>query len=386
MVRAAADIARVTVVSPIPYVPPFVKGGIFGRYRLVPAYVRGAVGDIHHPRVLTGPGMWLHAFDARLMAAAVSRLIERIHRSTPVDLIHTQFVYPEGVAAARIGKRLGIPVMTTEQAHWVPWMNDYPAVRKQVLAALPHIALITGASARILEDVRALTDGRARVAVIGSVLDEEVFTAPEPGEPVDMNELLFVGIVRRVKGLDVLVRAFSILAPRHPALRLRVIGNPYQRAYQRDEQVVRDLVHSLGLDDRVRFTGHASPAEVAKAMRQSALLVSPSRREAFSNVTMEALASGTPVVATRTSGPEYIFAGATEAMGRLVPLEDPPAMAAAIEEMLLRRPTVDRDELHRYAVERFGRKASARRIAELYGEVLGDRSPRSDPGVTASIS
>jgi glycosyltransferase involved in cell wall biosynthesis len=92
------------------------------------------------------------------------------------------------------------------------------------------------------------------------------------------------------------------------------------------------------------------------------------------------------VVATRTSGPEYIFAGATEAMGRLVPLEDPPAMAAAIEEMLLRRPTVDRDELHRYAVERFGRKASARRIAELYGEVLGDRSPRSDPGVTASIS
>jgi glycosyltransferase involved in cell wall biosynthesis len=368
MVRAVAPYARATVIAPVPYVPPFTRQEVFSRYRSIPRLVKEAVGDVHHPRVLTGPGLWLHAFDARLMSAAVSRLVQDIHRTDPVDLIHAHFIYPEGVVAAVLGRHLGVPVMTTEHAHWIPWLSTHPALRKQVAAAIPHIRLLTGVSPSVCDGIRAIGSGDARVEWLPNVLDDRVFVAPMPNEQVNPHQLLFVGVVRRVKGLDVLVRALSTLVGRHPALRLRVIGEPYQRAYRRDEEVVRELVASLGLLGRVEFSGQATPAEVAKVMRESALLVVPSRRESFSSVAVEALSSGTPVVATRCGGPEHIV---MDEMGRLVPPEDPDALASAIDEMLAARPSIDRMKLHRYATEKFGFEASSRRISRLYAEVVG---------------
>jgi glycosyltransferase involved in cell wall biosynthesis len=57
-------------------------------------------------------------------------------------------------------------------------------------------------------------------------------------------------------------------------------------------------------------------------------------------------------------------------MGRLVPPDNPTALAAAIEEVLESRSTINRAELHRYAVEHFGLDASRRRIGQLYAKVL----------------
>ena len=61
-------------------------------------------------------------------------------------------------------------------------------------------------------------------------------------------------------------------------------------------------------------------------MRESAVLVLPSRRESFGSVLVEALACGTPVVATSCGGPEDIV---TDAVGRLVPVENAEALAGA---------------------------------------------------------
>ena len=57
MVRAATSTSRVTVVAPVPYVPRFVRSAIFARYRAVPPLVESPFGPVHHPRVLTGPGI-----------------------------------------------------------------------------------------------------------------------------------------------------------------------------------------------------------------------------------------------------------------------------------------------------------------------------------------
>ena len=108
-------------------------------------------------------------------------------------------------------------------------------------------------------------------------------------------------------------------------------------------------------------------------MRQTGLLIVPSRSETFSAVAAEALASGTPVVATRCGGPEDFV---TPDVGRLVPIENPAALAQGIDEMLDIRHTFDPMKLHEYAVARFGRRATAARFGALYGRLVGTSRAR----------
>ncbi len=208
-----------------------------------------------------------------------------------------------------------------------------------------------------------------------------MFRARRPEEPWDRSQILFVGAVRHVKGLDVLVRAMGLLAARDPDLRLTVLGEAFYGQWRRDELMVRQLTRDLGLEARVTFAGRAEPEDVAAAMRRSAVLVVPGRRESFSAVAIEALASGTPVVATRCGGPEEIL---TEELGRLVPLEDPAALADAIADVISRRGSFDRRRFALSAVRRFGLAATeGSRMASLYERVLADRSGRAAGTVSA---
>lgn len=374
LVAASSAIARPTVVAPVPYAPPFVPIASLRRFRSV-ARMRTAHGiTVHHPRVVAGPGHRLHAFDARLAYPTLRKLIVALHRAAPFDLIHAHFIYPEGVIASRIGAELGIPVVSTEHAMWRPWLDLHPSVRDQVKRALPHIARVTAVSEALRDSIRAVIGDLVPVDVIPNVVDERIFVAPRTGEHRDPNRLLFVGLIRHVKGLDVLVRALGQLLPDFPDLHLSVAGGAFYRAYERDAERVRALVQTLGLQDRVRFLGEVAPDDVAALMRTSALLVVPSRRETFSLVAAEALASGTPVVATRCGGPEEII---TSESGELADVDDPASLARAIRAALGR--SFDRIALRRHAVERFGTAAAADRLGQLYEHILGPRECEVSP-------
>src|SRR6267143_570436 len=94
------------------------------------------------------------------------------------------------------------------------------------------------------------------------------------------------------------------------------------------------MVIKLGLESQIEFVGKKSNAELLRYLQESALLVLPSRRETLGTVLIEALACGTPVVATRCGGPEDIV---TDEVGVLVPTEDPEALARGIQTVLERR-------------------------------------------------
>jgi len=368
LVRASMAFAEPVVVAPVPWFPRFAAFGAFRQFGSVPRERTDAGLHIHHPRMPVGPGMWLHAYEHRLWEPLLRRLCDRLHERHEFQLIHAHFIYPEGVIAARLGQRYGIPVVTTEQAPWIHWFDAQPRVGRLVRQALPALGLVTAVSQSLAENiVRASGIDRDKVQVVHNAVDGDVFVRREPDESWDPNEIIFVGVVRHVKGLDVLVDAISRLLPRRPDLRLRVVGNPYYRAYRRDEQAVRQRIAELGIEKHVVFMGQAAPSEVAQAMRRSAVLVVPSRRETFSAVTVEALACGTPVVATRCGGPEEILSPET---GRLVPVEDPAALAAGIEEVLQTRNNFDPSALRAYALSRFGKAAVGKRIGEVYGRVL----------------
>lgn len=376
LVRAAAEIAEPVVVAPVPYVPPLLPLGQLSAFRRLPDRRSDGGVEVHHPRVPTGPGTLLHALDARMQLPFVRRLVDRLHAARPFDLIHAHFVYPDGVIAAQLGARYGIPVVTTEHADWLPWMDRFPTVARQVHAVLDGIDVVTAVSESTLQTVRSVAGDSSLGEVLHNVVDDHTFRLPPAESRRDRDKILFVGVVRRVKGLDVLVRALARLGDSRPRLRLDVIGEPFQRSYRKDEADVRRLASELGVSERIRFVGGVTPGEVAAAMQEAALLVVPSRRESFSVVAAEALACGTPVVATRCGGPEEIVSSDA---GVLVPPDSPEALASAVDEALSNPDRFVPERLRRSVVARFGWEAASECLGSLYGRVLegaGDEAER----------
>lgn len=368
LVLASCRSADPTVVSPVPYAPPLLPMEAFAKFRRVLPARQDGDCPVFHPRIPMPPGVLFHRFEARLGEPFVRRLTDRLHAQHPFDLIHAHFMYPDGIVAARLARRYRVPVVVTEHTSWQRTFDVHPAIKAQVLGALRDIRLVLTVSRSLQRDIVDVAGDLVQTRVLPNVVDEATFTPSQSKGEWDPNQLLFVGLIRYVKGLDVLVRALVALSAKRPELHLLVVGGAFYRSYQKDEEAVRRLVAELGVNGRVRFAGECSPTEVAAAMRRSALLVVPSRRETFSAVTAEAIACGTPVVATRCGGPEEII---TSGNGRLARVEDVGDLAAAIEQVLDLRSTYDSSRLHQDIVSRFGRAAIGRRIAAIYDEVLG---------------
>jgi glycosyltransferase involved in cell wall biosynthesis len=251
-------------------------------------------------------------------------------------------------------------------------MDRDTRVRRQALHAAHRCRVHIAVSNALRTSISRITGEPERLRVIPNAVDGSVFTLPAPGSPRSPTQILFVGVVREVKGVDVLLHAVRRLLDRGRQVRLVVVGESFYRSYRADHARVRRLAGDLGLAAHVVFTGGKQAADVARHMRESAVLVLPSRRESLGVVLMEALACGTPVVATRCGGPEDIV---TPQVGVLVPPEDPEALARGIAHVLDHPADYDPACLRRYVLERFGLDSVSRRLAALYAEALNPTSP-----------
>jgi glycosyltransferase involved in cell wall biosynthesis len=139
--------------------------------------------------------------------------------------------------------------------------------------------------------------------------------------------LLFVGRLASNKGLLGLLDAFRSLAAHDPSSTLVIVGEDGGM-----RPALEAKATALGLGSRVRFTGFVADERLlASAFREARLFVLPSEYEAFGLVILEALAQGTPAVASRVGGiPEFLEDGKA---GRLVPPNDPVALASMLETL-----------------------------------------------------
>jgi teichuronic acid biosynthesis glycosyltransferase TuaC len=358
----------IRVVAPVPWcppLPPFGRLEQYARFRRVPERDRRGPVEIEHPRFLVGPGTSLYALEARAFSRGIARTIDRLHGHAPFDLVHAHFIYPDGVAAQRVAERLRVPFVVTEHAPWTGWL-DRLGVARQAVPAAQAAAAIMPVSTSVLRTVRAYAGEAARATVVPVGVDTELFR-PRDESRRRGDQILFVGFINDNKGVDVLLTAMARLAAQRSPGRLLLVGGSFYRNTRLQEERLRGLAVSLGLGDRVRFLGRRPPEEVARLMAESALVVLPSRAESFGAVLVEALACGTPVVATRCGGPEDIV---TDEVGELVPIGDPDALAAALLRGLGESQRRDPARLRAYAVERFDWDAIVDRIHEVYLEAV----------------
>ncbi len=365
LVESGTWSASVKVVAPVPFAPPLPRVGplaYYGRYRHVHHHHWDGIAEVFHPRLLLGPGYTSHNQEALLYAAAVAGTVHRLRRSFPFDLIHAHFTYADGVAACLLGRRYGVPVVITEHASWLPWMQRYPLVRRQARWAARACAAHIAVSESVRRGIGAITGAPGKVQVMPNVVDGRVFRFL-PDHQRKAGQILFVGAVRYSKGVDLLLEALRAVRDRYPAAHLILAGEPLFLSYRREAERLRRLARQLGVADSVAIVGGKSPSDVAALMAESSVVVLPSRHETFGTILIEAMACGTPVVATRCGGPEEIV---TTDVGLLVPSEDPPALAAALVNVLKHPARYERAALRDYALRRYGMPEVARQLADTY--------------------
>jgi len=249
-------------------------------------------------------------------------------------------------------------------------MNDYKLVRSQAVWAARNSAFHIAVSKSVRDEIARFMGDSPGLRVIPNGIDTSLFTLPRTRVERKPNQILFVGAVRPVKGLDVLLKALRQLKDNGRDLRLLVIGEAFFRAYRAEYDQLRLMARDLELESQVDFIGGKTPDQLVPYMQESATLVLPSRKESLGMVLVEAIACGTPVVATLCGGPEDIV---NDRVGVLVPPEDPAALAAGIAHILDHRDSYNPEELRAYAVAKFSWEQVTTQVMALYQEAIANR-------------
>jgi glycosyltransferase involved in cell wall biosynthesis len=246
-----------------------------------PGYCDRVQDGVSYVHVGFGAGRHRLTRTAGYMAAAV-----RACRSRAADVVVEDFFAPVSSAAAplwsgrpTVGVVQWLNAREKARQYWLPFhLVERFGVRRHrwMIAVSEHV----GASLRVLNPA-------ATVAVIGNGIPPDAVRTPRTPGP----DVLFVGRLEIAqKGLDLLVRAWALAAPRIDGDLVLAGGGP-------DAARLRGLVERAGVADRVRFVGVVDQAEALELMGRARLVAMPSRFETFGIVAVEALATGTPVVA-----------------------------------------------------------------------------------------
>ncbi|MCI4349518.1 MAG: glycosyltransferase family 4 protein [Thermoplasmata archaeon] len=277
-------------------------------------------GELHYPFVL-----------------GLARTLERFRP----DIVHVHtYGTHQATVARRFFRRTGTPYVLTAHFH-PPWSIEGGRLRHAlrnyydrrlaapVLADARRLIVQTQAEERLIREYPFHLPPIATIPPGYAPLP-----APLPGDRpfsrslgLDGPFLLFVGRLASNKGLIPLLDAFQTLSQREPASHLVLIGEDGGMRASLEARIV-----TLGLSGRVHLTGFLSDeARLASAFSEARLFVLPSDYEAFGLVLLEALAQGTPVIASSVGGiPEFIEDGKA---GRLVEPRNASALRAAILDL-----------------------------------------------------
>ena len=232
-----------------------------------------------------------------------------------------------------------------------------------------------------------------KIEVIPCGVDLELFYPRAGSEaeayldmPVHHKMVLFVGRVEPLKGIDVLIEAMALVLEKHTDLRddicLCVIGGePDADAVNIDREMARlqGLRETLGIAEVVAFLGKREQVALPFHYSAAEVCVVPSHYESFGMVALEAMACGTPVVASRVGG--LTFTVQDGSTGFLVPNDDPQALSERLSLLLTDRAL--RQEMGRRAAvhaKRYGWPIVAGQVIAAYRDLVTSALPQVSCG------
>ncbi len=251
---------------------------------------------------------------------------------------------------ATVGRRVPAPVGRGEVARRTFFLNRYDAIVALSSASLDQLAR-GGARPDRMHVVPNLSD------------PDEILSSPKtvPSEP----KVLFVGQLKHVKGVSLLLEAMACVKDTVPEAELTVAGDGPER------ERLKAQARELGITEAVTFLGYVDPREMPRVYRDHRVLARPSLWvEPFSRVLLEAWSQGIPVVSTRRGAAGDVIVN--EETGLLVPADDSDRFAEELARVLEEDTTASRlQEGGLEQARRLTPDAVGPRYASVYETVLG---------------
>ena len=292
-------------------------------------------------------------------------MIRKIYRQVCKDSGKPDVIHLESArcayAAVALANAENIPLTYTE--HYSGILNSLPGSfldRSMGLAvdAADRIFLISSAMKR------RLAPPEEKCTFLPNAIDFNVFSIAAPESPFVFGAL---GGLNKLKGYDILLRAFAKVREVYPNCRLEIGGDGPEK------EALLTLRKELGLEDCVHFPGRIPAQQRSVFYHGKSAFVCSSLTETFSIVTVEAFASGLPVVATKCGGPEDLV---NDTNGYLVEKGDADALAAGMLQMLRCRFDFDSEQIRQDAYERYHEASVVNRQLARFEDIVFPREVR----------
>jgi teichuronic acid biosynthesis glycosyltransferase TuaC len=338
--------------------------------------------EVYRPRFLAAPGVG-RVLDAMSLARAALPELSRLKAAGRLDVLDAHFAWPDGVAAAWLGRRLGVPVSVTLRGTEVPLARHRGRCARMV-AALSEVDLVLSVAGALLEHVCTLGARPRFSEVVGNGVDVERFRLESRvaarerlGIPLDAPVLIGVGGLCERKGFHRMLEVLPALRARWPGLRYLIAGGASGEGDWGPQ--LRAQVAALGLGEQVHFLGRVPADELRWPLSAADVFVLATRNEGWANVFLEAMACGLPVVTTDVGGNREVIAHA--GLGTVVPFGQAAALQAAVDAALAKEWQHAAIRAHAEANSWEGRVA---RLVELFRALHARRLEDLPPAAEAS--
>lgn len=308
-------------------------------------------------RVIHVPAGPEHPYDKNLVYDHLPEFVDGVLAQAQADgirydVLHSHY-WLSGVVARELRQRWGTPIV--HMFHTLGQMKNavarHPAERETARRIRLETEIVRFADVLIAATLaereqlaRLYSADPAQVRVISPGVDTERFypiPASHAKEQIglcpDRRIILFVGRIEPLKGVDNLLQAIAQVVQAQPQVRealcLPIIGGDPDRVREDDEMMrLQELREELGIGDIVTFLGARDQDMLPYYYSAAEMVVMPSDYESFGMVALEAMACGTPVIASDVGGLAFLVKhGRT---GYRVPARDPGALAAKITRLL----------------------------------------------------
>ena len=320
---ALRSLCDVEVWATIPWHP-----GRSRRTRRIPAeeWIDGL--RVWHPRTPYVPGTG-HAFSVPLFVAALAPAMRRRRRD--FDVVLGSWAYPDGAAAVALGQLAGLPAAIKLHGSDINVMATMRVGRFALEKALPAADAVIAVSRPLAEQARKLGASKQRIHLVRNGVDRGRFCLRDRGaarRQLGLDDrarwILYCGHLKRSKGIEDLLDAFSSIARQRPDVRLAVVGDG--RVRRRCESLAAEL------GGRILVAGSRPHDEIPAWLAACDVLALPSWSEGTPNVVLEALACGRRVVATDVGGTADLLPSKT--LGEVVAAHSPVELGAALSRAL----------------------------------------------------
>lgn len=292
------------VVAPVPWFPlEHKRFGEYAKHAAVPRREERNGIRVEHPRYLLLPKIGMNLAPASLARIGLEAARKLIAEGFDFDLIDAHYFYPDGVAATMIGKALNKPVVITARGTDINLIPQFEKPRRLILQAAEDCSAMITVCAALKDAIVSLGGTAQKITVLRNGVDLELFRPEDRSQAraaFGMNAkfaIASVGHLIERKGHHLVIEALAGI----PDAELYIAGDG------EEEPRLRALAAKLGVTTRVRFLGAMPQARLRTLYNAVDCLVLASSREGWANVLLEAMACGTPVVASNVWGtPEVV--------------------------------------------------------------------------------